>query len=118
MTSRNIAAIISIVIENEKLKEAMQYLNSDEQIGFATVILGCPLTADELPQIPDNDIAKDVTVVNINPVKDAIEIRYTALKEQRYKDGWKWEDLEEPITKSSVVNYTTYMKYSKSGYKA
>lgn len=118
MTSRNISAIISTIIENEKLKEAMQYLNSNEQIGFATVILGCPLTVDELPQIPDNDLAKDVTVIGINPVKDIIEIRYTALKEQRYKDGWKWEDLEEPVTKTNAIDYNTYMKYSKSGYKA
>lgn len=106
------------VVKDENLKKAVQYLKNEEQVGFATVLLGCQLTAEELPQIPDNEMAKDVEVVNINPVKDVIEIRFKALKEQRYKDGWKWEDLEEPVIKSDTVSYSTYMKYSKSGYKA
>lgn len=118
MMSRNLAAIISTVIENEQIKSAMQYLNNEEQVGFATVLLGCQLTAEELPQIPDNDIAKNVEIVGINPVKDTIEIRFTAYKEHKYKDGWKWIDLEQPEVKYDTLNYDNYMKYTKSGYKA
>lgn len=119
MLSRNISAIISTVIENANLKNAMQYLNSEEQIGFAAVILGCPLTKEELPIIPDNEIAKNVQVLGINPVKDRIEIQYEALKEQKYIDGkWQWVDLENSIVKYSTLNYSTYMKYSKTGYRA
>lgn len=119
MMARNIAAIVSKVIDNKEIANAMKYLNSEEQIGFATVLIGCQLTADELPRIPDNDIARNVVVVGINPVKDAIGIQYEALKEQKYKDGkWQWVDLETPTTKWATINYGTYIKYSKVGYKA
>ena len=117
--TRNIAAIVSTVIDNKEIVNAMQYLTSEEQVGFATVILGCQLTADDLPRIPNNDIATDIVVIGINPVKDKIEIKYEALKEQKYKDGkWQWFDLETPITKYDTVSYDRYMKYSKTGYKA
>lgn len=117
--TRNIAAIVSKVIDNKEIANAMKYLNSEEQIGFATVLLGCQLTVDDLPGIPDNDIARNVVVIGINPVKNAIEIQYEALKEQKYKDGkWQWLDLETPTIKWTTINYSTYMKYSKVGYKA
>lgn len=119
MLRRNINAIVSKLVDNKEIASAMQYLNNEEQIGFATVLIGCQLTAEELPQIPDNDIAKNVTVTYINPVKNSIEIQYEALKEQKYKDGkWQWFDAETPVTKYDTISYGTYMKYSRTGYKA
>lgn len=116
--SRNISAIISKVIENEQIKEAMQYLKNDEQVGFATVLLGCQLTKEELPQIPDNDRAKNVVVISINPVKNEIGIKYEALKERRYKDGeYRWIDLEEPSIAYDAISYATYLDYADKGYK-
>lgn len=118
MMSRNIAAIISKIIENESLKEAVQYLNEEEQVGFATVVLGCQLSCEELPQIPDNDIARNIVPVRINPIKDRIEIKYEALKEHKYMEGkWQWVELEASVIKYDTISYDNYMKYSESGYK-
>lgn len=117
MLARNLNAIVAKVIENQEIAKAMQYLDLTEQVGFAAVLLGCPLTADDLPVIPNNDVAKDFIVLSINPVKDQINVSYTALAERQYKDGkWQWICLETPTTKRTYFTYDDYMKYSVTGY--
>lgn len=116
--TRNIAAIVSKVIENKEIINAMQYLDNDEQIGFATVLLGCQLTVDDLPGIPDNHMAQNVEVISINPVKDKIGIKYEALKQEKYVEGkWQWIEAEKIDTAYATLDYSTYMKYAKVGYK-
>ena len=117
MLSRNLNAIVAKVIDNQEIGKAMQYLDINEQLGFAAVLLGCQLTADELPGIPNNDLAKDFVVLSINPVKNVIEVSYTALTERVYRDGkWQWICLETPTTKRTCFTYAEYMKYSVNGY--
>lgn len=117
MLARNLTAIVAKVIDNQEIVKAMQYLDLSEQLGFAAVLLGCQLTADDLPGIPNNDVAKDFVVLSINPVKDQINVLYTALAERQYKDGkWQWICLETPTIKNACFTYSEYMKYSVNGY--
>ena len=117
MRTRNLNAIVAKVIDNQEIGKAMQYLNIDEQLGLATVLLGCQLTVDELPGIPNNDLAKDFVVLSINPVKDKIEVSYTALAERVYRYGkGQWICLETPTTQNVCFTYDEYMKYSVKGY--
>lgn len=117
MRTRNLNAIVAKVIDNQEIVKAMQYLELNEQLGFATVLLGCQLTVDELPGIPNNDVAKDFVVLSINPVKNIINVSYTALAERQYKDGkWQWICLETPTTKNTCFTYVEYMNYSVNGY--
>lgn len=119
MMTRNITAIVSKLVDNKEIANAMKYLNNEEQIGFVTVLIGCQLTAKELPQIPDNDMAKNVQVLDINPVKNKIDIQYESLKEEKHINGeWQWVARETPVIRYDSINYATYMKYSRTGYRA
>lgn len=69
MKERNLQAIVATVVSNSSIIDAMKHLSTSEQLGFAACLLGCDLKKDELPQIPDTEVAKNVTIISINPVK-------------------------------------------------
>lgn len=58
MKERNLQAIVATVVSNSSIIDAMKHLSTSEQLGFAACLLGCDLKKDELPQIPDTEVAK------------------------------------------------------------
>lgn len=70
MKERNLQAIVATVVSNSAIIDAMKHLSTGEQLGFAACLLGCDLKKDELPQIPDTEVAKSVGKHSIRKQED------------------------------------------------
>lgn len=116
MKERNLQAIVATVVSNSSIIDAMKHLSTSEQLGFAACLLGCDLKKDELPQIPDTEVAKNVTIISINPVKDSIELSYATYYERKYTNGaWVNIQLESEKIERKVVDYQNYLELAKTG---
>lgn len=65
---------------------------------------------------PDTEVAKMFTIININPVKDSIELSYATNYERKYTNGaWVNIQLESEKIERKVVDYQNYLELAKTG---
>lgn len=113
----NLARIAGKIVENNNMRRVIECLSNKEAIGALTVLLDCDRKVEEFDKVPNNDVAIDVTIVSYNPIKDAVTVQMTLLKESKYAAGkWTIVDLDCPKTEIETMIAETYDKYVITGY--
>lgn len=115
-TQRNIAALVTQF--DERVRNLVSYLGDTETMVAAVAILnGVELKLEELPQIPDNDVAENVQAYKINPLTGDITISF--IRKKIYK--WNGKEYEEkqlgvPRQETITISYQKYVNMVPKGY--
>lgn len=115
-TKRNIAALAAQF--DEKVRNLVSCLNDTEtMVAAITILNGVELKLEELPQIPDNDVAEDVKAYKINPLTGDITISF--IRKRIYKwNGKEYEEkqLDVPRQETLTISYQKYVNMVPKGY--
>ena len=115
-TQRNIAALVTQF--DERVRNLVSYLGDTETMVAAVAILnGVELKLEELPQIPDNDVAENVQAYKINPLTGDITISF--IRKKIYKwNGKEYEEkqLDVPRQETITISYQKYVNMVPKGY--
>lgn len=115
-TQRNIAALAAQF--DERVRNLVSCLNDTETMIAAIAILnGTELKLEELPQIPDNDVAENVRAYKVNPLTGEITISFTRKKINKW-NGSAYDEklLDVPREDTEIVSYQRYMNMVPKGY--
>ena len=115
-TQRNIAALAAQF--DERVRNLVSYLGDTEtMVAAITILNGAELKLEELPQIPDNDVAENVQAYKINPLTGDIGISFTRKMVKKW-NGNTYEEklLDVPKEDTETVSYQRYMNMVPKGY--
>lgn len=115
-TQRNIAALAAQF--DERVRNLVSCLGDTETMVAAIAILnGAELKLEELPRIPDNDVAENVQAYKINPLTGEIGISFTRKKVNKWT-GSSYEEklLDVPKADTETVSYQKYVDMVPKGY--
>lgn len=115
-TQRNIAALVTQF--DERVRNLVSYLGDTEtMVAAVTILNGVELKLEELPQIPDNDVAENVQAYKINPLTGDITISF--IRKKIYKwNGKEYEEkqLDVPRQETITISYQKYVNMVPKGY--
>ena len=114
-TQRNIKNLINQPDDN--VKNLVNCFEDMENILSAMNILnGTGLTEEELPPIPDNDIAENVTVTSLNALNGHIRIKFIRKIGRRWNGKcYELRKLEDSETVCETIHYNRYMEFAVNG---
>lgn len=112
---RNVKNLINQFDDN--VKNLIGCFEDMETILSAVNILnGTGLTEEELPKIPDNNIAEDVNIVSLNALNGNIRIKYIRKIVRKWNgNGYELKTLENPEPAFDTIHYNRYMEFVVNG---
>lgn len=112
---RNVKSLINQFDDN--VKNLIGCFEDMETILSAVNILnGTGLAEEELPQIPDNDIAEDVNIVSLNALSGYIRIKFIRKIVRKWNgNGYDLKTLENPEPAFDTIHYNRYMEFAVNG---
>lgn len=85
-------------------------------LSAVNILNGTGLTEEELPQIPDNDIAEDVNVVSLNALTGYIRIKFIRKIVRKWNgNGYDLKTLDNPESEFDTIHYNRYMEFAVNG---